>query len=97
MIRILRRPALLVCLLGGIGISAGCSLKTMAVKTVANTLAAGGDTFTRDDDPELVRDAVPFALADRDRLRSWRQLRAVPLVVEPRSSTSCSSSKKLGA
>jgi hypothetical protein len=42
----------------------------MAVKTVANTLAAGGDTFTKDDDPELVRDAVPFTLADRDRLRS---------------------------
>jgi hypothetical protein len=34
----------------------------MAVKTVANTLAAPGDVFTRDDDPELIRDATPFAL-----------------------------------
>jgi predicted anti-sigma-YlaC factor YlaD len=40
----------------------GCSLKTMAVKTVANTLSESGDVFSRDDDPELVRDAVPFAL-----------------------------------
>ncbi len=34
----------------------------MAVKTVANTLSAPGDVFTRDDDPELIRDATPFAL-----------------------------------
>ena len=39
-----------------------CSLKTMAVKTVANTLSDTGDVFSRDDDPELVRDAMPFAL-----------------------------------
>lgn len=41
---------------------AGCSVKTMAVKTVANTLSDTGDVFSRDEDPELVRDAVPFAL-----------------------------------
>lgn len=34
----------------------------MAVKTVANTLSDTGDVFSRDDDPELIRDAVPFAL-----------------------------------
>jgi hypothetical protein len=34
----------------------------MAVKTVANTLSAPGDVFTRDDDPQLIRDATPFAL-----------------------------------
>ena len=39
-----------------------CSLKTMAVKSVANTLSDTGDVFTRDDDPELIRDATPFAL-----------------------------------
>jgi predicted anti-sigma-YlaC factor YlaD len=39
-----------------------CSVKTMAVKTVANTLSEPGDVFTRDDDPVLVRDALPFAL-----------------------------------
>ena len=34
----------------------------MAVKTVANTLSESGDVFSRDEDPELVRDAIPFAL-----------------------------------
>lgn len=43
-------------------VSAGCSLKTMAVSTVANTLSDTGDVFTRDDDPDLIRDATPFAL-----------------------------------
>lgn len=43
-------------------VAPGCSLKTMAVKTVANTLSDTGDVFTRDDDPELIRDATPFAL-----------------------------------
>jgi predicted anti-sigma-YlaC factor YlaD len=41
---------------------AACSVKTFAVKTVANTLSEPGDTFTRDDDPELVRAALPFGL-----------------------------------
>ena len=41
---------------------AGCSVKTMAVKTVANTLSDTGDVFSRDEDPELIRDAIPFAL-----------------------------------
>jgi hypothetical protein len=36
------KPPLLACLLSATWLSAGCSLKTMAVKTVANTLAAGG-------------------------------------------------------
>jgi len=34
----------------------------MAVKTVANTLSDTGDVFSRDNDPELIRDAIPFAL-----------------------------------
>jgi hypothetical protein len=51
------------CLLAvALAITTGCSLKTMAVKTVANTLADTGDVFTRDDDPDLIRDATPFAL-----------------------------------
>src|SRR5688572_33273410 len=45
-----------------LALSTGCSLKTMAVKTVANTLAQPGDVFTRDDDPDLIREATPFAL-----------------------------------
>jgi hypothetical protein len=40
----------------------GCSLKTMAVNTVADTLSETGTVFTRDNDPDLVKDAIPFAL-----------------------------------
>ncbi len=43
-------------------VSSGCSLKTMAVRTVADTLSGSGDVFSRDDDPDLVGDALPFAL-----------------------------------
>lgn len=39
-----------------------CSLRTIAVNSVADTLARGGDTFAADPDPELIRDAVPFSL-----------------------------------
>jgi predicted anti-sigma-YlaC factor YlaD len=43
--------------------STGCGfIKGQAIGMVASTVSAGGDVFTRDDDPELVRDAVPFAL-----------------------------------
>jgi hypothetical protein len=43
---------------------AGCgAVKGMAINSVADTLAKGtGDTFTRDNDVELVRDASAFAL-----------------------------------
>jgi predicted anti-sigma-YlaC factor YlaD len=41
-----------------------CSLQKLAVNTVAKTLssAGGGTVFTGDDDPELVADALPFAM-----------------------------------
>jgi predicted anti-sigma-YlaC factor YlaD len=40
----------------------GCSIKTMAVNTLGNALSEGTSGFAKDEDPELVRDAVPFAL-----------------------------------
>ncbi len=46
----------------------GCSLKRIAVNTIADTLSESGDTFARDDDPDLVRDAVPFALRTYESL-----------------------------
>ena len=39
-----------------------CSLKRIAINSVANSLAETGDTFASDEDPELIRDAVPFSL-----------------------------------
>lgn len=40
----------------------GCSVRTVAVNALGNALAAGGDTYATDDDPELVAAAVPFGL-----------------------------------
>lgn len=40
----------------------GCSLKRLAVNQVGNALAASGTTFASDNDPELVKAAVPFSL-----------------------------------
>ena len=50
---------LLACLLAT---GAGCSIKRFAVNQVGNALAGGGTTFSSDEDPELVRAAVPFSL-----------------------------------
>lgn len=47
---------------------AGCSVRTMAVKSLADSLAAGGDVWSSDEDPELVRDALPFALKTYETL-----------------------------
>lgn len=46
----------------------GCSLKTMAVNAVANSLAAPSDVMTRDNDPELIKDAIPFGLKTYESL-----------------------------
>lgn len=42
--------------------AAGCSIKRMAINGLADTLAASGDSFSSDEDPDLIRDAVPFSL-----------------------------------
>ena len=49
-------------LTAAIALAPACSLKTMAVNTVASTLSESGDTFTSDEDLKLVGDAIPFAL-----------------------------------
>ncbi len=41
---------------------AGCSVRKMAVDKLGDALAESGTTFASDDDPELVKAAVPFAL-----------------------------------
>lgn len=40
----------------------------MAINSLANTLAESGDVYTSDNDPELVRDALPFALKTMESL-----------------------------
>lgn len=43
-------------------LAAGCSVKKIAVNKIGDALAASGTTFASDDDPELIRAAVPFSL-----------------------------------
>ena len=40
----------------------GCSIKKIAVNSLGNALAGGTSSYAEDDDPDLVREAVPFAL-----------------------------------
>src|SRR4026208_1744081 len=44
------------------GRTGGALVQRKAVGMVASTLASSGDVFTRDDDLELVGDAIPFGL-----------------------------------
>ena len=39
-----------------------CSVKRTAVNIVGNALSGGGDVYASDDDPELIREAIPFGL-----------------------------------
>lgn len=40
----------------------GCSIKKMAINKLGDALSGGGTAFASDDDPELVKAAVPFSL-----------------------------------
>ena len=40
----------------------GCSFRRLAVNKVGDALAGSGTTFASDDDPELIKQAVPFSL-----------------------------------
>jgi hypothetical protein len=63
----------------------GCgTINSLAVKSVASTLAEGGDTVTSHNDPELVADALPFTLMLHESLLS-----SVPKY-EPLLTTTCS-------
>src|SRR5258706_11887685 len=42
--------------------SLGCSLKKVAINKLGDALAGSGTTFASDDDPDLIRSAVPFSL-----------------------------------
>jgi tetratricopeptide (TPR) repeat protein len=54
-------PVLILALLTTV--TSGCSIRKLAVNTLADALAgSSSSTFATDEDPELVRDALPFAL-----------------------------------
>src|SRR5882672_1559754 len=45
-----------------LALTCGCSIKKIAISKLGDALAGGGTTFASDDDPELVKAAVPFSL-----------------------------------
>ncbi|HSL91284.1 MAG TPA: TRAP transporter TatT component family protein [Candidatus Limnocylindrales bacterium] len=49
-------------------LSCGCSPRTFVLHNVADAVSSGGEGFTTDDDPELVRDSLPFALKAMESL-----------------------------
>ena len=60
-------PLAFIAALGGVLLAvSGCSINRLAVRAVAGMLSggggSGGDAFTTEDDPELVGDALPFAM-----------------------------------
>ena len=64
------RPALLAALFITLLATPGCSIKRMAVNKFGDALAGGGTTFAADDDPELIKAAVPFSLKLMESLLS---------------------------
>ena len=52
-----------ICLILG-----GCSIRKLAINAVADTLAGGASVFAQDEDPELVAQALPFALKTLEAL-----------------------------
>ena len=56
-------PAIRVLLAGLLaGLATGCSINQMVANKVGDALAGGGGVFASDNDPQLVKDAVPFSL-----------------------------------
>ena len=55
-------------ILAGLIVLCGCSLRRLAVNQFGDALASGGGVFGTDDDPELVRQAVPFGLKLQESL-----------------------------
>lgn len=54
----IRLPALVLLL----ALASGCSIKKFAIKQLGDALSGSGATFASDDDPELIKAAVPFSL-----------------------------------
>lgn len=58
----MRPPVPLVARLALLFVLGGCSVERYAIGKLGDALSKSGSTFASDDDPELVRAAVPFSL-----------------------------------
>ena len=52
----------LCVILSTVGLLSGCSIRQNAVNLIGDALAGSGGVFASDDDPELIRQALPFGL-----------------------------------
>ena len=57
-----RSPVAQGVLIVAVVLISGCSVRSMAVNALSDTLADGASVYASDDDPELVREALPFNL-----------------------------------
>ncbi len=67
---VIRHSSFLTALALAVLATSGCSFKRLAVNQVGNALAGSGTTFAADDDPELVKAALPFSLKLMESLLS---------------------------
>lgn len=62
-------PAIVLLLVGLAALPfPGCSLKRAAVDIIGDALAGEGGVYASDDDPELIREAIPFGLKTYETL-----------------------------
>ena len=66
---------------------AGCSIEGYAIDNLGDALSKSGTTFASDDDPELVREAVPFSLKLIESLLAERPQHAGLLLAAARGFT----------
>lgn len=59
---------MLFILTAAVAFGNGCAVKRFAVNRFGDALAGGGGVFASDDDPELIRQAVPFGLKLQESL-----------------------------
>ena len=62
-----RRSAVILLVTGAL-LASGCSIQRVASRSVADSLTRGPDVFGTENDPELVRDALPFGLKTMESL-----------------------------
>ena len=63
-----RRSASLFAVLAWTLLTGGCSLRSIALNTLADTFASAGNGYSTDSDPDLVKGAVPFALKTMEQV-----------------------------
>ena len=56
------RPMWAILAITAVVASGGCSIRTLAVNSLGDALAEGASVYASDEDPQLVREALPFNL-----------------------------------